>query len=41
MACYGPIVMNTEEEMRTAFGEYRSDTSIKHRGYCPSPRDLW
>jgi redox-sensitive bicupin YhaK (pirin superfamily) len=28
---YGPIVMNTPEEIRTAFEEYRRGTFIKHR----------
>lgn len=27
----GPIVMNTEEELRTAFAEYRAGTFIKHK----------
>jgi len=31
VAWYGPIVMNTEEELRVAFEEYRSGTFIKHR----------
>jgi redox-sensitive bicupin YhaK (pirin superfamily) len=31
VAWYGPIVMNTEEELRTAFDEYRDGTFIKHR----------
>ncbi len=31
VAWYGPIVMNTEEELRTAFEEYQSGTFIKHR----------
>ncbi len=31
VAWYGPIVMNTEEELRTAFEEYRKGTFIKHR----------
>ncbi len=31
VAWYGPIVMNTEEELETAFEEYRSGTFIKHR----------
>jgi len=32
VAWYGPIVMNTQEELRTAFEEYRSGTFLKHRG---------
>ena len=31
VAWYGPIVMNTEEELSTAFKEYRDGTFIKHR----------
>ena len=31
VAWYGPIVMNTEEELRIAFEEYRKGTFIKHR----------
>jgi redox-sensitive bicupin YhaK (pirin superfamily) len=31
VAWYGPIVMNTEEELQTAFEEYRHGTFIKHR----------
>jgi redox-sensitive bicupin YhaK (pirin superfamily) len=31
VAWYGPIVMNTEKELETAFEEYRSGTFIKHR----------
>jgi redox-sensitive bicupin YhaK (pirin superfamily) len=31
VAWYGPIVMNTDEEIRTAFDEYRNGTFIKHR----------
>jgi hypothetical protein len=31
VAWYGPIVMNTEEELRTAFDEYRSGAFIKHK----------
>ncbi len=31
VAWYGPIVMNTAEEIRTAFDEYRRGTFIKHR----------
>ena len=30
VAWYGPIVMNTEEELRIAFQEYREGTFIKH-----------
>ncbi len=30
VAWYGPIVMNTEEELRIAFEEYQSGTFIKH-----------
>jgi redox-sensitive bicupin YhaK (pirin superfamily) len=32
VAWYGPIVMNTEEELQTAFDEYREGTFIKHGG---------
>jgi hypothetical protein len=32
VAWYGPIVMNTQEELRTAFQEYRDGTFIKYRG---------
>jgi redox-sensitive bicupin YhaK (pirin superfamily) len=31
VAWYGPIVMNTRDEIRIAFDEYRSGTFIKHR----------
>ena len=31
VAWYGPIVMNTPEEIRIAFDEYRNGTFIKHR----------
>lgn len=31
VAWYGPIVMNTEEELQTAFDEYRDGTFIKHQ----------
>jgi redox-sensitive bicupin YhaK (pirin superfamily) len=31
VAWYGPIVMNTEEELRLAFEEYQKGTFIKHR----------
>ena len=27
---YGPIVMNTHEELRVAFDEYAKDTFVKH-----------
>ena len=32
VAWYGPIVMNTEEELRVAFEEYEKGTFIKHLG---------
>jgi redox-sensitive bicupin YhaK (pirin superfamily) len=32
VAWYGPIVMNTEEELQEAFDEYRDGTFIKSRG---------
>jgi redox-sensitive bicupin YhaK (pirin superfamily) len=31
VAWYGPIVMNTPEEIRTAFEEYRNGTFLRHR----------
>ncbi|MBV6519013.1 MAG: hypothetical protein DCC43_08135 [Candidatus Brocadia sp.] len=31
VAWYGPIVMNTEDELRIAFDEYHNGTFIKHR----------
>ena len=31
VAWYGPIVMNTQEELRTAVTELQSGTFIKHR----------
>lgn len=37
VAWYGPIVMNTQEELRIAFEEYRNDTFIK-TGADPSAR---
>ncbi len=30
VAWYGPIVMNTQEELRTAFREYEQGTFVKH-----------
>jgi hypothetical protein len=32
VAWYGPIVMNTDAELQTAFSELRQGTFIKHRG---------
>jgi redox-sensitive bicupin YhaK (pirin superfamily) len=32
IAWYGPIVMNTQEELRTAFEEYQKGTFIKKEG---------
>lgn len=32
VAWYGPIVMNTQEELRVAFDEYHNGTFIKHDG---------
>jgi redox-sensitive bicupin YhaK (pirin superfamily) len=32
IAWHGPIVMNTEEELRTAFEEYRDGTFVKDKG---------
>jgi redox-sensitive bicupin YhaK (pirin superfamily) len=31
VAWYGPIVMNTQEELRIAFKEYENGTFIKHK----------
>ena len=31
VAWYGPIVMNTEEELRLAFEEYRAGTFLKQK----------
>jgi redox-sensitive bicupin YhaK (pirin superfamily) len=32
VAWYGPIVMNTQEELRIAFEEYKQGTFIKFKG---------
>ncbi len=32
VAWYGPIVINTQEELRIAFSEYQDGTFIKQRG---------
>lgn len=32
IAWYGPIVMNTQEELRIAFEEYQNGTFIRHKG---------
>jgi redox-sensitive bicupin YhaK (pirin superfamily) len=38
VAWYGPIVMNTQEELRTAFEEYRAGTFVKNAGgELPTP----
>jgi redox-sensitive bicupin YhaK (pirin superfamily) len=31
VAWYGPIVMNTREELKLAFEEYQNGTFIKHK----------
>ena len=31
VAWYGPIVMNTQEELKTAFREYQDGTFLKHQ----------
>jgi hypothetical protein len=31
VAWYGPIVMNTQEELEVAFEEFNSNTFIKHK----------
>jgi quercetin 2,3-dioxygenase len=35
VAWYGPIVMNTQEELRVAFDEYEKGTFIKHKPKHP------
>jgi redox-sensitive bicupin YhaK (pirin superfamily) len=35
VAWYGPIVMNTEEELRQAWAELKAGTFIKHGGRFP------
>lgn len=37
VAWYGPVVMNSDEELETAFEEYRKGTFIKHRKAAGSP----
>ena len=32
VAWYGPVVMNTQEELRVAFEEYREGTFVKRKG---------
>jgi redox-sensitive bicupin YhaK (pirin superfamily) len=32
VAWYGPIVMNSQEELRVAFEEYQQGTFIKYKG---------
>ena len=36
IAWYGPIVMNTRDELRLAFEEFEKGTFIKHAGERPS-----
>jgi hypothetical protein len=31
VAWYGPIVVNTEEELEVAFDEYQRETFVKHK----------
>jgi redox-sensitive bicupin YhaK (pirin superfamily) len=38
VAWYGPIVMNTREELQIAFEEYKQGTFIKRRAVSPSSR---
>jgi redox-sensitive bicupin YhaK (pirin superfamily) len=35
VAWYGPIVMTTKEELRTAFEEYNNGTFVKYKGHEP------
>ncbi|HEX8950754.1 MAG TPA: pirin-like C-terminal cupin domain-containing protein, partial [Polyangia bacterium] len=35
IAWQGPIVMNTDEELRVAFEELENETFIKHRAGAP------
>jgi quercetin 2,3-dioxygenase len=39
VAWYGPIVMNTQEELRIAFEEYSNGTFLKHGNDGKSARD--
>lgn len=39
VAWYGPIVMNTQEELRTAFEEYHNGTFIKNRAVPDETRE--
>ena len=38
VAWYGPIVMNTQEELQLAFEEYRNGTFLKHKSEGYNPR---
>ncbi|MBI2572145.1 MAG: pirin family protein [Candidatus Schekmanbacteria bacterium] len=38
VAWYGPIVMNTEQELRQAFAEYRNGTFLKHPLPAANPK---
>jgi redox-sensitive bicupin YhaK (pirin superfamily) len=39
VAWYGPIVMNTEAELRQAWAELRAGTFIKHAARFPGKSD--